>query len=150
MTEKKEKDWLGDKIKTIKGYKSPSEQQKLLVLLAEMENRSEDDEKALSALIRAEKAAERAANARKEAVKLVNKKKEEERTARSRELYNSAGLMIVAGLVDTKTGKPLFDAGELVGALAALAQVSPDDERRRKWKQTGDAMLAERGTNKKD
>jgi len=39
-----------------------------------------------------------------------------ERTARTHELCNSAGLLILAGLVDTKTGKPAIDKGELLGA----------------------------------
>ncbi|MDC9156654.1 hypothetical protein PSJ75_26790 [Escherichia coli] len=50
----------------INGLKSPSEQQRLLVLLAEKKNRTTTDEKTLSALIRAEKTAEKAAAAKAE------------------------------------------------------------------------------------
>ena len=58
-------DWLSAKIAYINGLKSPSEQQRLLVLLAEKKNRTTTDEKTLSALIRAEKTAEKAAAEKK-------------------------------------------------------------------------------------
>ncbi|MDD8174123.1 hypothetical protein LAW49_23105, partial [Escherichia coli] len=57
-------EWLSAKIAYINGLKSPSEQQRLLVLLAEKKNRTTTDEKTLSALIRAEKTAEKAAAAK--------------------------------------------------------------------------------------
>ncbi|HHY5724899.1 TPA: hypothetical protein ACV5MV_003972 [Shigella sonnei] len=62
MTNREE--WLSAKIAYINGLKSPSEQQRLLVLLAEKKNRTTTDEKTLSALIRAEKTAEKAAAAK--------------------------------------------------------------------------------------
>ncbi|MQT78371.1 conjugal transfer protein TraD, partial [Pseudomonas helleri] len=57
-------------------------------------------------------------------------------------LYQSAGLLILAGLVDTKTGKPTIDRGELLGALLGLAKVPADDPRRGDWKRAGDALLS--------
>jgi hypothetical protein len=52
--------------------------------------------------------------------------------------------MILAGLVDSRTGRPLLDRGELLGALMELSRVSPEDERKTQWKRNGDALLAER------
>jgi hypothetical protein len=49
----------------------------------------------------------------------------------------------LAGLVDTKTGKPAIDKGELLGALLGLAKVQVEDQRRKEWKRAGDSMLAE-------
>ena len=67
-----------------------------------------------------------------------------QRKARDHELYQSAGLLILAGLVDTTTGKPTRDRGELLGALVSLAEAQVDDAKRAAWKAKGDALLAER------
>jgi hypothetical protein len=52
--------------------------------------------------------------------------------------------MILAGLVDSKTGMPILDRGELLGALMELSRVAPEDERKAQWKRNGDALLAEK------
>ena len=107
MTNREE--WLSAKIAYINGLKSPSEQQRLLVLLAEKKNRTTTDEKTLSALIRAEKTAEKAAAAKARVTAIIAAERKAaaraERKARDHELYKAAGLMIVAGLVDSKTGR---------------------------------------------
>ena len=125
MTNREE--WLSAKIAYINGLKSPSEQQRLLVLLAEKKNRTTTDEKTLSALIRAEKTAEKAAAAKARVTAIIAAERKAaaraERKARDHELYKAAGLMMVAGLVDSKTGKPKFSAAELVGALAGIAEL---------------------------
>jgi len=48
----------------------------------------------------------------------------------------------LAGLVDAKTGKPVINKGELLGALLGLAKVTAEDPRRLEWKRVGDALLA--------
>ena len=50
----------------------------------------------------------------------------------------------MAELVDTKTGKPLTDPAELLGALTGLAQVPVDDPRREDWRRAGSKQMAER------
>ena len=134
-------DWLSAKIAYINGLKSPSEQQRLLVLLAEKKNRTTTDEKTLSALIRAEKAA--AAKARVTAIIAAERKAaaRAERKARDHELYKAAGLMIVAGLVDSKTGKPKFSAAELVGALAGIAELPHNHPKWQEWEKRGKELL---------
>ena len=131
-------EWLNDRVKYLKVLKSKSEQQELLVLLAEKPNRTAQDDKKFNAIIRAEKA-------RQDAENLINTEKKvaakAERTARTHELCNSAGLLILAGLVDTKTGKPAIDKGELLGALLGLAKVPAEDPRRLEWKRVLDALL---------
>ena len=106
----------------------------MLVLLAENPNRTAHDDKKFNAIIRAEKASLRATKARQDAANLINSEKKAaakaERTARTHELCNSAGLLILAGLVDSKTGKPTLDKGELLGALLGLEKVPEDDARR--------------------
>ncbi|EIE1900445.1 conjugal transfer protein TraD [Escherichia coli] len=150
-------EWLSAKIAYINGLKSPSEQQRLLVLLAEKKNRTTTDEKTLSALIRAEKTAEKAAAAkarvtailaaeRKAAARAERKAAARaERKARDHELYKAAGLMIVAGLVDSKTGKPKFNAAELVGALAGVAELPRNHPKWQEWEKRGKELLTKDG-----
>jgi len=136
--------WLADRLAYIRGLKAPNDQQALLLALAEKAERSAEDDRKIGALVRAEKAAERAQKARANAARIVNAEKAKARKARDRELYQSAGLLIMAGLVDTKTGQPTLDRGELLGALMGLAKVPEDDPRRMEWKRAGDAMMVER------
>ena len=137
-------EWLKPRLLYLRGLKAPSDYQRLLLLLAEIPHPTLEEERKLAALVRAEKAADRAQKARANAARVVNADKLATRKARDRELYKSAGLLILAGLVDTRTGRPVSDLGELLGALLELAQVPSDDSRRQKWKRAGDALLAEK------
>lgn len=137
-------DWLNARLAYLRGLKAPSDHQRLLLLLVEKPDRTPEDERKLLALVRAEKAAEQAQKARANAARIVNAEKLSVRKARDRELYNAAGLMILAGLVDSRSGLPLLDRGELLGALMELSRVAPEDERRAQWKRNGDTLLAER------
>lgn len=147
MSEKS--NWIDDRVSYIRGLKSPSEQQRLLVVLFEKNGRTADDERKLNALVRAEKAAERAMKAKADAARIIDAEKKAARKARDRELYQAAGLLIMAGLVDTKTGMPTRDKGELLGALMALANSNLDDAKRTEWKRAGDAKIAEGMKNAK-
>jgi hypothetical protein len=141
--------WLTDRVAYLKALKSRTEQQELIVLLAENTKRSPLDSKKLSALVKAEKATIRANKARQDAANLINAEKKAlakaARNARTHELCEAAGLMGLAGLVDTLTGKPTIDRGELLGALLGLAKVPAQDPRRAEWKRAGDAVLAKAG-----
>lgn len=136
--------WLSDRILHVKNLKSPSDQQRLLLMLSEKTSRTNDEERKLSFLIRAEWAEAKAQKARSDVARIVNAEKESARKARDRELYQAAGLLILAGLVDTKTGSPLLDRGELLGALLAIEETAVTDEVRVDWKRTGDALMASR------
>jgi NurA-like 5'-3' nuclease len=69
-------DWLSEKITYISALKNPSDAQKLLLELAQIQYRTPDQEKKLNALIKAEKAIDRA-NKQKIAVRklLMQKRK---------------------------------------------------------------------------
>ena len=134
--------WLEDRVAYIRGLKSPNDHQRLLLLLNDKKGATDDDRRKLVALIKAEKAAEKAQRTKASVAKIVNAEKQAERKRRDHELYQSAGLLILAGLVDTKTGKPTLNSGELLGALLGLAKVPADDTRRGDWKRAGDALLA--------
>lgn len=136
--------WLAERLAYLRGLKAPSDQQRLLIMLADKTECTAKDERKLAALVRAEKAADRAQKARTSAARIINAEKSAERKARDHELYQSAGLLILSGLVDTRTGKPTRDRGELLGALASLAEAYVDDTKRAAWKAKGDAILADR------
>ena len=138
--------WLTDRVAYLKGLRSRTDQQAFLILLAENASRTAQDNKKLSALVKAEKAGVRSSKARQDVANLINAEKRTEaklvRNARTHELCESAGLLGLAGLVDTLTGKPTLDRGELLGALLGLAKVAEDGQRRPEWKRAGDALLA--------
>ncbi|WP_339530270.1 MULTISPECIES: conjugal transfer protein TraD [unclassified Pseudomonas] len=142
--------WLSERILHIKNLKSPSDQQRLLLMLSEKIPRTSDEERKLSFLIKAEWAEAKAQKARSDIARIVNAEKESARKARDRELYQAAGLLILAGLVDTKTGSPLIDRGELLGALIGVEETSVTDAVRTEWKRTGDALLASRERPRKN
>lgn len=80
-TPKTERDaaWLVDRIQYIKGKKKPTEQESLLVALAEMQERDTDAEKMLAVLVKAEKAESAAREARAVATAKVNEQSDETR-----------------------------------------------------------------------
>ena len=53
--------WLAERLAYLRGLKAPSDQQRLLLMLADKPDRTADDGRKLAALVRAEKAAERKA-----------------------------------------------------------------------------------------
>lgn len=147
QSEKNEK-WLDNRIQYIKGLKSQNEQQRLILSLNEKKDRSPLEEKKFSFLIRAEKASQKATDAKAKVMALVNSEKKTtarlERKARDHQLYQSAGLMILAGLVDRKTGKPTIDKAALVGALSGLNELTKDNPKWLEWKNRGEKILIEK------
>ena len=132
--------WLTDRVAYLKGIKARSEQQELLVLLADNPSRSAQDGKKLVALVKAEKAAVRASKARQEVSNLLNAEKraikEEQRRARNHRLILQGVLIDLAGLEHRSRG-------ELLGLLLA-ASTTEDPQRWASWKVKGDALLAEK------
>lgn len=137
-------EWLVKRLAYLSGLKSPNDQQRMLMILAAKTDRSSTDDRKLSALIKAEKAKERAQKTEIAAKKIVNAEKIAERKARDHELYKSAGLLILAGLVDTKTGMPVHDKGELLGAILDLANNFNRLPlfKRAEYKKQGDSLLS--------
>lgn len=98
--------------------------------------------KTLSLLIQAEQAAEKAQEARAKVMNLIQAEKRAEakaaRKARDHALYQSAGLLIMAGLVDSQTGKPLDTPAALLGALASLNDLSRNNPKWGEWSRKGE------------
>ena len=113
--------------------------------LTDKANKTTQDIKTLSLLIQAEQAAEKAQEARAKVMNLIQAEKRAEakaaRKARDHALYQSAGLLILAGLVDSQTGKPVDDAAALLGALASLNDLSRDNPKWSDWKIRGQELL---------
>ncbi|MHB4240421.1 conjugal transfer protein TraD, partial [Klebsiella pneumoniae] len=140
-----ENEWLEKRLAYIRGLNAPNEQQRLLLMLAQLSQPTPNDRRKLGVLIRAEKAAERALKARADAAKVLNAERRAVRKARDHELYKAAGLMGVAGVVDRETGRLNVDAGLLVGLLMELAAGTlPENLHQEALKSRGDAAIAAR------
>ena len=137
----KRDEWLTDRMVYLKNLKARSESQQLLVLLAEKPDRSAADNQLLAALVRLERANDRAPQARVAAAKLIQDGKrrsaKEERKARAHRLIQQGVLFDLAGLAHRSRG-------ELLGLLLAAAKTE-DSSRWAHWKEAGEALLAEKG-----
>ncbi len=69
------KEYLDNLVKRFKGFKSPNDTQKLIILLGEKDNRIDDDNRKLSILLKAEKKADQLVKARANARKLIDAEK---------------------------------------------------------------------------
>jgi hypothetical protein len=96
------KDWLAGHIAYLSKLKSPNDEQRLLLLLAEKKERDAKEERTFAALVKSEKALERAKKARAEVAGLLadEKKKaaEAERKARTQKLIKLGLIFGYAGL----------------------------------------------------
>lgn len=151
MTSEKQAEWAVDRVLYIRGLKSPNEQQRLLVILHDKTEKTAQDRKTLSLLIQAEWAAEKAQEARTKVMNLIQAEKRTAaraaRKARDHALYQSAGLLIMAGLVDSQTGNPVDDPAKLLGALASLNDLSRDNPKWSEWKIRGQELLRSKKTD---
>ena len=100
-------------------------------------------------MIRAEKATVAAEKAKADVTRHLNAAAKAADKKRTHELIQSGLLMVAAGLVDKKTGKPNISRAELVGALSSMAKLPPTHERRRTWQQEGQQILARYEQKKK-
>jgi len=143
--------WLIERIEHIRNKKSPSDQQRLLVLLCEKEDKTPKEEQDFKALVRAEKAvarlekaAEKVASSKTKVSKILKAERSAKEKARTHELIKSAGLLIMAGLIDTKTGKPFWEENELLGALFSISHSEISNNMRIEWKEKGDMIMKNR------
>ena len=139
----KKQSWEEKRVQYIDGLRKPSEAQQLLAILFKKTDRTEAENKKLTALVKAEKANERALNANATITKMMNGEKEEARRARTHRLVQQGILFDLVGL-NTRS------RGEMLGALiAAIASAKANPEHWASWKAKGDAMLAEKENSAK-
>ena len=130
--------WEEKRVQYIDGLKKPSEAQQLLAILFKKTDRTEAESKKLTALVKAEKANERALNANAVITKMMSSAKDDERRARNHRL-------IEQGILFDLVGMDARSRGEMLGALiAAVASAKSNPEHWASWKAKGDAMLAEK------
>ena len=137
--------WLLERVEYLRKLKAPSEQQRLLMQLAERPDRSPTDDRHLAVLVRAERADERLTKLRASAARVVSEEKAAARKARNHRLIQQGLLFDLVGLESR-------DPAELAGALAALAEID-DSARWAQWKIKGQTILArktETGENLQD
>jgi len=120
-------EWVIERIEHIRNKKSPSDQQRLLVLLAEKDDKTPKEEQDFKALVRAEKAvarlekaAEKVASSKTKVSKILKAERSAKEKARTHELIKAAGLLIAAGLVDSKTGHIIVDKDMLFKRLLEI------------------------------
>ena len=77
-------DYLDDLVKRFKGFKSPNDTQQLIIILGEKDNRSEDDNRKLAVLMKAERKADQLAKARADARRMIDADKAKARKAEVR------------------------------------------------------------------
>jgi len=129
--------WTTQRLRHLRGLKALSDHQRTLLLLVDKSPRTDDDERKLAALIKAEKAAERAQKARANATRIINAEKRAERKAQDH-LTIFKGALINWAVLEGR------DLGELLGALLEFTESGMPEDRSR-WKEQGDALLAKRG-----
>ena len=76
--------YLDDLIKRFQGFKSPNDTQQLIVILGEKDNRSDDDNRKLAVLMKAERKADQLAKARADARRMIDADKAKARKAEIR------------------------------------------------------------------
>lgn len=133
-------EWLSEKITYISALKNPNDAQRLLLELSQIQYRTPDQEKKINALIKAEKAIDRANKQKVVVRKLLNAEKEAERKARTRHLIQLGALFEIANLNKR-------DPAELLGILIKTAEISPNDVKWQIWRDLGQETLKMRKKN---
>lgn len=77
-------EYLDSLVERFEGFSSPTDAQQLIIALGRRQKRSDDDNKKLAILMRAEKKSEELAQARSKARKMLDSVKDAERKARTR------------------------------------------------------------------
>ncbi|USX11231.1 conjugal transfer protein TraD [Paraburkholderia fungorum] len=135
-------EWLTEHVQYIKGLKSPTATQALLVELAAIPAPTAQESRQLDKLVRLEKINQKADAMKAEAARMLSARREDQRKARTRELIELGGIV---SMVDFPV-----DRGTLTGVLLwALDQFRTDDDLQRTLKKRGDAFIAARENEKK-
>lgn len=77
-------EYLEKLVKRFEAYKSPNDTQKLIILLGNKDNRSDDDNRKLSVFLNVEKKADQLVKARADARRLIDAEKSKSRKAETR------------------------------------------------------------------
>lgn len=133
-------DWITDRLAYLRALKTPSAAQRMLLQLADLPERSRQEEREFKALLQLERVNERAEKAKVRAYKIVREKEDAGRRQRTRRLIELGALFDLAGIGDV-------DRGVLLGGLIEIAEDfrAPTSGRvQARFKARGDALLADR------
>lgn len=133
-------EWITDRLAYLRTLKSPSAPQRTLLHLADLPERSRQEEREYKALLQLERVNQQAEKVRVRAYKIVREKEDAGRRQRTRRLIELGALFDLAGIGDV-------DRGVLLGGLIEMAEESraPTAERvQARLKARGDALLAHR------
>jgi|TARA_R110002020_G_C16250133_1_gene769743 hypothetical protein len=106
-------DYLNSLVTRFKAYKSPNDTQRLIIALGSKSARSDDDNKKLSILLRAEKKADELMKARAATQRLMNAEKAEKRKAETRKKVIWGAALKTASKNDAEVAqmmRKLFDS----------------------------------------
>ena len=107
-------EYLDSLVERFEGFSSPTDAQKLIIALGRKQERSDDDNKKLNVLMRAEKKSEELAKARAKARKMLDDVKSAERTARTRRQIIGGSALLKAAQDEPQIARLaswLFDKG---------------------------------------
>ena len=137
-------DWVDNRVKYIKALVKPTKEQRLLTELYDaQEHLTPEQKKKFDLLVRAERAEEKVSAAKAELKAITRNEKDIARKERNHNLFQAAGLLQLAGLIDKETGKP-NDAEMLLGALNHLKSIIDNQENTPlliDWKSKGNLQL---------
>lgn len=115
-------DYLNSLVTRFKSYKRPNDTQRLIIALGELQERSDDDNKKLSILIRAEKKADELAKARAATSRIMNA----EKTA-ARKLETRKKVIWGAALKTAATNNP--EIAQLMSRLFSEGYIAEKDKK---------------------
>lgn len=121
-----ENDYINDLIERLKGEKSPTDSQRLIIILSEKENRSDDDNHKLALLINIEQKADELANAIAVAQPLIDAEKESQREADTKRKIIWINAMEAASKQDAEINTLM---GELRRKVYDRGYVSDEDKK---------------------
>lgn len=133
---------FADLIVGLRGRRNLTERQREFMRLADQVRRTAEEELQFHALGVAEGGATKGVLAAVAVSKSLRAGRQKARDGRNAALREVAELLEQAGLVDAESGLPLWDRGELLGALIELANSPVPQEIRAAWKRAGDDALA--------
>jgi hypothetical protein len=145
MADITKEEWLAERLAYFKTLQAPAEHQRLMLVLGVKEELTGAEKKQLAAAFTLEKIDQKRQRSA-EKFRLVTQDPESAKAARDHRMFQAAGLLSMAGLLE-KDGTMKQPADALLGALLGLAEVQ-DARRWEAWAVKGAALLVERQAKK--
>jgi hypothetical protein len=138
--------WLTERLAYFRTLKNPAEHQTMMLLLGVKPDLTPGEKKQLAAAVALE-AIEQRRQKSAEDFKRISADPDSKKKERDHRMYQAAGLLSMAGLID-KDGTLKHPSDALLGGLLGLAEVQ-DPRRWEAWALKGAALMAERAAAKK-